>query len=165
VMFTPDRWFEYDKRHLVPGLEARYHAGAADAVIQTPQGPFGMAICKDLDFLELGRAYSRAGIGVLLVPAWDFTTDGWLHSRMAILRGVEGGYAIVRAAARGRLTVSDAEGRVVAEESSDALPQAMLTADVRLGAGRTFYGRMGDWFAWLCVAAALVLLALSLNPD
>ena len=49
-----------------------------------------VAICKDLDYPPLGRAYARAEVGLLLVPAWDFQNDGWLHSRMAVMRGVEG---------------------------------------------------------------------------
>ena len=47
---------------------------------------------------------------MLLVPALDFTGDGWLHSRMALVRGVESGLTVVRAAAYGRLTVTDAGG-------------------------------------------------------
>jgi hypothetical protein len=38
----------------------------------------------------------RGSLTLMLVPAWDFNADGWLHARMAVLRGVEGGYAIVR---------------------------------------------------------------------
>ena len=51
---------------------------------------------------------------LLLVPAWDFDVDGWLHGRMAILRGVESGFSIVRAPKQGILTVTDDRGRVLA---------------------------------------------------
>jgi cytochrome c554/c'-like protein len=36
---------------------------------------------------ELGRHYAALGVDALLVPAWDFDQDAWLHARMAILRG------------------------------------------------------------------------------
>jgi apolipoprotein N-acyltransferase len=89
---------------------------------------------------------------MLLAPAWDFIDDRWLHSRMALLRGVEGGYAIARSATDGLLTVSDAHGRIVAERASSESADVLLTASVPLRAGGTFYSQTADWFAWLCTA-------------
>jgi apolipoprotein N-acyltransferase len=112
-----------------------------------------------MDFPALGRLYGEAGVGLLLVAAWDFGRDGRLHARMAVVRGVESGFALVRTAQRGLLTVSDDRGRVVAEMPSGEGPEALLTARVAPGSGRTPYARWGDWFGWLCLlllAAALV---------
>jgi Apolipoprotein N-acyltransferase len=97
----------------------------------------------------------------MLVPAWDFNLDGWLHARMAVLRGVENGFALARAARNGLLTLSDSRGRILAEVGS--MPGQFVTTrgQVKLTPERTFYAQTGDWFAWLCVAT-LVLLALSL---
>jgi apolipoprotein N-acyltransferase len=160
-VFGPDGTvvLEYDKVHPVPGLENGYHEGGAIGLIAGTDVPTGVAICKDLDFVRLGRAHARAGVGLLLVPAWDFIKDGWLHSRMAVMRGVEGGYALARSATNGLLTVSDARGRILAELASSAAPEVLLTADVPVGRGGTFYSRAGDWFAWLCIAAALACAA------
>ncbi len=152
---------EYDKQHLVTGLEAGYHRGEAIGLIAGTTPPAGVAICKDLDFVPLGREYARAGVGLLLVPAWDFVNDGWLHSRMAVLRGVEGGFAVARSAAEGLLTVSDAYGRIVAERTSSEEPDVRLAANVPVGPGGTFYSRTGDWFAWLCVGGVVACIALS----
>ena len=152
---------EYDKRRLVPGLEAEYAQGEGPGLYKAPGGMTGIAICKDMDFAEVGREYSRAGVGLLLVPAWDFTRDGWLHSRMALMRGVEGGYSVARAAADGLLTGSDDRGRVLAERASDAAAQSMLLAKLPIGRGKTFYGENGDWFGWMCVMAASLVLALA----
>ncbi|MGH8182090.1 MAG: nitrilase-related carbon-nitrogen hydrolase, partial [Rhodanobacteraceae bacterium] len=108
----------YMKHHLVPGLESRYAPGNGYTMLGgTPR--IGMAICKDMDFPGMGRTYAARDAQLLLVPAWDFNVDGWLHSRMAIMRGVESGFAIARAARSGRLTLSDDRGRVVAEASSE----------------------------------------------
>lgn len=87
---------EYDKTHLVPGFEAKYRPGKGLGLLQMGERTWGTAICKDMDFPRLGRWYSGAGVGLMLVPAWDFVRDGRAHSRMAVLRGVEGGYAVVR---------------------------------------------------------------------
>jgi len=146
---------EYDKVHFVPGLEEGYRPGRSIGIIADAAAPIGVAICKDLDFVPLGRAYARAGIGLLLVPAWDFGKDGWLHSRMAVMRGVEGGYALARCASNGLLTVSDARGRILAERQSGESAEVLLTADVPVARGGTFYSRTGDWFAWLCLAFVL----------
>jgi apolipoprotein N-acyltransferase len=96
---------------------------------------------------------------LLLVPAWDFVNDGWLHSRMAVLRGVEGGYAVARGATHGLLTVSDARGRILAERSSSDSPDVLLAAIVPVGPGGTFYSHTGDWFAWSCIGAVVACIA------
>jgi len=156
VVFGPDGHIalSYDKMHLVPGLEAGYVSGRALGMIPGAVVPAGVAICKDLDFVPLGMAYARAGAGLLLVPAWDFGSDAWLHSRMAIVRSVEGGFALARTASDGQLTVSDPRGRIVAERASVSAPEVVLAAAVPLGGGGTFYSRTGDWCAWLCALTA-----------
>jgi apolipoprotein N-acyltransferase len=116
-----------------------------------------------MDFHDIGHAYAARDAQLLLVPAWDFGIDGWLHSRMAIMRGVESGFAIARAARSGRLTLSDDRGRVVAEASS-AQHDAELVGDLPLHDTHTLYARWGDWFAWLDLAALLVLLGMALRP-
>ena len=166
VVFGPggDVIFEYDKQHLIPGIEWGYRRGTSLGVLPGQSPPTGVAICKDLDFVPLGRAYAQAGVGLLLVPAWDFVRDRWLHSRMAVMRGVEGGYAIARTATDGLLTVSDRHGRIVAERASSEADAVLLNATVPVSAGGTFYSRTGDWFAWLCVIAALASFLFALMP-
>jgi apolipoprotein N-acyltransferase len=117
-----------------------------------------------MDFPALSRGYGKDGIGLLLVPAWDFVKDGWLHDRMAVLRGVEGGFAIARAARNGLLTVSDNRGRIVAERSSSSAPFASLIATVPIQPSMTVYDRFGDWFAWFTIALLLGLLVSLRRP-
>jgi apolipoprotein N-acyltransferase len=147
----------YAKHHLIPGLEGQYQPGTDYAMLAGTRT--GLAICKDMDFHDTGRAYAARGANLLLVPAWDFDVDGTMHSRMAVLRGVENGLAIARAAKRGNLTLSDNRGRIVAE-TSDAQGSAQLVADLPLHQSRTLYARWGDWFAWL----DLFLLAMIWLP-
>lgn len=152
----------YDKHHLIPGFEDKFTPGTAFEVLTgTPR--IGLAICKDMDFQDFSVAYGQRNAQLLLVPAWDFVADGWLHSRMAILRGVEGGFAIARAARSGRLTLSDDRGRVMAEASSEQ-GDAELVGNLPLRETRTLYARWGNWFAWLDVAGLLVLAGLVLLP-
>lgn len=160
VVFSPAGQVlaEYDKTHLLPGLESQYRPG--DQVVSVPVSGTnsGVEICKDMDFPKLTARYGQAEVGVLLVPAWDFVRDEQLHSRMAVVRGIEQGLTVVRSAQQGLLTVSDEKGRIVAEDSSSRASEVLLVAEVQAGSGHTLYGVAGDWFAWL----DLFLLALTL---
>jgi apolipoprotein N-acyltransferase len=140
---------EYDKVHLVPGWEDGTIPGKSLAVFKVNGDLWGTAICKDMDFHRLGRQYAQAGVKMMLVPAWDFIQDARFHSRMAVLRGVEGGYAIIRTAQEGLVQVSDDRGRILAEHASYSAPEVLLLAEVPLGQGSTYYARTGDWFAFL----------------
>jgi apolipoprotein N-acyltransferase len=141
--------FSYAKHHLIPGFENQYHAGTNYTMLGTTQT--GLAICKDMDFHDTGDAYAARGANLLLVPAWDFDIDGTMHSRIAMLRGIEYGFAVARAARRGNLTLSDDRGRIVAE-TSDAHRDAELVATLPLHQSHTLYARWGDWFVWVDLA-------------
>jgi apolipoprotein N-acyltransferase len=148
----------YDKHHMVPRFEDADQPGTTITVFDQPSGVWGMQICKDMDFPSLSRQYGARGVGLLLVPAWDFTLDGWLHDRMAVMRGVESGFTIVRAAKQGLLTVSDDRGRILAQQDAATVRFASLVATAPVRHDNTLYTRWGDWFAWLNGAGLLVLL-------
>jgi apolipoprotein N-acyltransferase len=97
-------------------------------------------------------------VGLLLVPAWDFTLDGWLHGRMAIMRGVESGFTIARAAKQGLLTLSDDRGRILGQQDAATARFASLVATAPVRHADTLYARWGDWFAWLNAAGLIVIL-------
>lgn len=155
-VFTRDDWRSYDKRRMIPGFESHFDLGQGPLIFEHDGVRYGVAICKDMDFPDLGRFY--AGVDVMLVPAWDFGVDAWLHSRMAVLRGVESGYSIVRGAREGVMTVSDAYGRVTAEAPSGPLTAYPVTLHPR-GPGPTLYARIGDIFGWAMLGFAGALIA------
>jgi len=152
----------YNKHHLIPRYEDHYTPG--DSYTMLDGAPrTGLAICKDMDFQATGRAYAVRNAQLLLVPAWDFGADGWLHSRMAIMRGVESGFAIARAARTGQLTLSDDRGRVLAEASSDGR-DAELVGNLPLHDTDTLYTRWGDWFAWVALVLTGICIVLAMVP-
>lgn len=157
-LFGPDgrHVADYVKHHLAPP-ERDYTAGAAWSVQAIDGLKYGLAICKDVHFAEMGRAYAALRAQVLLVPAWDFGEDGEYAARQSAVRNVESGLAQVRAARDGLLTISDAYGRVVAEKHSASLPGMTLLGRVPAAPAATLYARTGDLFGWLCTAAALLL--------
>jgi apolipoprotein N-acyltransferase len=150
----------YTKQHLIPGLETDELEPGHGPLRRLPDNTrLGLIVCKDLDFPGLVRDNRTAGAAVLLAPAWDMGRDGWLHSRMAVTRGVESGLWVARAGRYGHLTISDPTGRVVAEADATTEPGATIIADVGTGTAPTLYARAGDWFAWLCAVALAALLA------
>jgi apolipoprotein N-acyltransferase len=148
----------YDKEHMLPPFESNLKPGTTLTVLPRSQEKWGVAICKDMDFASPARLYGRAGVGLMLVPGWDFVVDGSWHGHIAVMRGVEDGFSIARAAKNGFLTVSDDRGRIVGEVSSSSASFATLLVDVPTAHSWTLYPLLGDWFAW--VAIALMMFAI-----
>ncbi len=141
----------YDKQHMLPPFESSLKPGTTLTVLQRGQQKWGVAICKDMDFTSPARLYGEAGVGLMLVPAWDFVVDRSWHGHIAVMRGVEDGFSIVRAAKGGFLTVSDDRGRIVGEAMSNSAPFATLLVEVPVAHRGTIYQALGDWFAWVAI--------------
>jgi apolipoprotein N-acyltransferase len=151
----------YDKQHMVPGLEDRFVPGSKPF---TRSDHTGVAICKDMDFQRTIRADAHRHPTLMAVPAWDFAGDRWWHARLAIMRGVENGFAVARAAKDGLLTLSDAYGRVLQKKATGGDGMVTLAGDLPRGPGDTLYHRIGDVFAWACIAVGAGLFGLAMLP-
>ncbi|NUT98171.1 MAG: acyltransferase [Saccharothrix sp.] len=138
---SPSTYLKHHDFASPPGRDLLVRAGA------------GIAICADVNLPDPIRDYAAAGTGLLLVPASDETDNGWQHSRTLLLRGVEHGQATVWSARTGALMIADGYGRVLADANTGGPgPVTTVVADVPVGPGATPYTRLGDWFAWLCLA-------------
>ena len=149
---------DYNKVHLVKGLERQFAPGNETGLFRFNNHQAGTAICKDLDFPDHIRKYGQGAAGILCIPAWDFRVDDWLHARMSILRGVENGFSEVRTARLGRLSISDHRGRVSSETGCTDGKRASLTGYVSLKNIRTFYSAYGDWFGIIMIVSACLLI-------
>ncbi len=65
---------------------------------------------------------------------------------MALLRGVENGFSLVRTARQGRLLVSDALGQVLHEANTSAGNRAVLIGTLPAYPMGSFYAKTGNWF-------------------
>ncbi|RDI50902.1 apolipoprotein N-acyltransferase [Nocardia mexicana] len=146
----------YAKHYLIPGLEDEFAAGTAYR--QVPGEPWSLTVCFDLDHPALVRANRNLGSTMLLVPALDFTDDYWLHSRMAVLRGIESGLAIARAPQLGELVASDARGHILASARTDTSRTTTVLATIPQPSAPTLYARFGDWFGWIAIALFAITL-------
>ena len=155
LSITPDgRIQRFDKRHPVPGLEDRFTPGHTSGLLGDARA---MEICKDMDFPGTILLDAAKGIRLMGVPSGDKGSDGWQHGSMAVMRGVEGGFAMVRPAHDGLVFASDAQGRFIALKKTAPTGPTMIVADLPLGPGATLYTRIGNLFPWLCVVCSLGL--------
>jgi apolipoprotein N-acyltransferase len=164
-LFSPDgrQVASYEKQHLAPPERRQhYSAGSSFTLFPIAGYSYGIAICKDMHFASLGRAYGVRHAAVMLVPAWDFDfLDEWLESRTTTTRGVENGYAVIRVGRESLLSVTDAYGRVIAERESRAMPGVDLLATLRVSPPvATPYTQTGNLLGWLCVAGAAMFVVI-----
>ena len=172
------RVFSYDKIHLVPFGEyvplrrwltfaekltaevGDFQPGSVYAVGEIPGGRFGVAICYEAIFPDEMRRFAANGARLLI----NLSNDGWFvgsaaaaqHLAMARVRAVENRRWVLRATNTGLTASVDPYGRVVALLEPEV--RGALAAPYGFRDDLTPYTRWGDWFAYLCVAAALTVL-------
>ncbi len=153
----------YDKHHPIPIIESRVKASSGVRHVETPVGRLGIQICYDLDFEDGTRKLANQGAQVILVPNIDPVSYGRIqhlqHSAMSPMRAVEANLWIARAASSGISQIIDPAGRII--RALEFNKPGILTADVRLRKGGTFYTKYGWLFSRICLlitAGFLVVL-------
>jgi apolipoprotein N-acyltransferase len=119
-------------------------------------------ICYELIFPYLSRAEVKNGAGLLV----NITNDAWYgktsapyqHFSMAVFRAVENRRALVRAANTGISGFIDPSGRITA--TTPIFEDAVITRDIQILKEITIYTRFGDFFAFICLAAAALTLLI-----
>ncbi|MGD9152772.1 MAG: nitrilase-related carbon-nitrogen hydrolase [Gammaproteobacteria bacterium] len=151
---------KYYKHHLVQFAEGQAKRGRD--LIQLPYKNYklGVAICHDMDFANPARKYGKLNVALLFVPAADFgiNSDAWWHARFALVQSISNGYALARAALFGYLTISDANGALIAKKPSKINEPTYMVVNVPLSCDLTFYAKYGNWFAWLCIVLCVLLI-------
>ena len=124
-------------------------------------------ICFEDVFPGLARDAANGDTDFLV----NLTNDGWFrqsaeqwqHMANAVFRAVENGVPLVRCANNGITCWIDAGGRVreiLRDNSRSVYGVAAMTVDIPIGERHapTFYHRHGDWFGWVCVVWAALLV-------
>ncbi|MBI2870429.1 MAG: apolipoprotein N-acyltransferase [Candidatus Omnitrophica bacterium] len=177
----------YDKIHLVPFGEylplgglfsflksydpriGEFSPGTEFTVFETGGTAFSILICFEDIFPGLARQFVRRGARFLV----NITNDAWFgdtaaphqHLEASIFRAVENGVSVVRSANTGVSCVIDPWGRVTAQVAET--PGGKLTFVEGVSSARlymrdpTCYTRVGDIFAWTCLAGTILALGLS----
>jgi apolipoprotein N-acyltransferase len=121
-------------------------------IVDTPYGRLATVICFDADFPALVRQAGQARADILLVPANDWRPVHIIHARIAELRAVENGAALVRATGNGITVAVDRLGQQLATADYFATDKLTMIAEVPTRGSATLYARIGDSFAYLCMA-------------
>lgn len=153
--------FSYVKTHPVPGIEAMASArgDGRPPTRDTEYGRLATVVCYDMDFPPLLRRVGRARADILLVPASDGKAIVQLHHVQAVFRAVENGVCMLRSARWGLSSAVDPLGRTLATMDDSLAAQKAMVAQLPIAGVATIYSRIGDLFAWLCVAGLLAAAA------
>ena len=159
ALITPqgEMAYEYEKT-------MSWYATTSDGIlhsVDTPYGRIGAAICFDMDFPGLIRQAARQNVDIMLVPAFDTYQTRVYHSEVGLLRGVEDGFSVIRMVNEGTSMAVDYRGHLLASQDFFTTPARILIVDLPTRGVSTLYGRLGDWFAWLCIITALASLLVS----
>jgi len=144
--------------------EFDFVAGAVPRVLQAGTVALGPSICFESTFPTLGWDLTRRGAQVLVV----ITNDAWFgktaaaaqHRQIAVLRAVENGRWVLRAASTGISSIIAPEGRIVSQ--AGLYQPAILTADVQLISRPAPSVRLGPAFGWTMAGLSLVILCAPL---
>lgn len=140
-------------------------------VLAKPDLRISALICFEDIFPHLAREYADEDTDFLV----NLTNNGWFgegaaqwqHAAGAIFRAVENGLPLVRCSNNGLTGWVDSHGRlrqVFRDDRGSIYGPGFLAAEIPLPAAGekrapTFYHEHGDWFGWVCVAIASVMLS------
>ncbi len=168
----------YDKLYLVPFGEyvpspfgfvtnvssetGDFVAGRELTLLRARDRPVGAFICYEAAFPHLVRRFAASGAQLFV----NLSNDGWFgrgpareqHLRLARMRAAENRRWLLRATNDGVTAAIDPAGRF-ARLLPNFQEAAAHTAFNYIDS-QTFYTRFGDWFVWLCAAAALASLKI-----
>jgi apolipoprotein N-acyltransferase len=120
----------------------------------------GVLVCYEAIFPELARDYVAQGTDLLV----NITNDAWFgrssapyqHLAMARFRAVENRIWLARAANTGISAFVTPTGRIL--QATEIFVPAQVSAQVGLGAGASFYRRMGDTVPMAFLAVSIFWL-------
>jgi apolipoprotein N-acyltransferase len=133
-------------------------------VLRAPNLSLGVGICYEILYPELARRQTADGADLLVT----ISNDSWYgkagaqeqHFDGAILRSVENGRALVRAAITGVTGIVDSRGRVKGILAAETV--GILTGTVPLRPETTSWTLWGHWLPPLADAGAAVVLLCGL---
>lgn len=126
-------WYPTDSDGVVP-------------VVETPYGRIATAICFDMDYPVLIHQAKNADI--MLVPAMDTKEIADFHTQVAVIRGIENGFSVVRQSNLGSSIAADYLGHPLAYQNYFRTSPRVMFSDVPVEGVSTLYGTTGEIFLW-----------------
>jgi apolipoprotein N-acyltransferase len=164
--------FPWLRKFLPPGI-GRFTAGKGPGVLNL-QGPGGQSwklgpvICYE-DILQgflrgVGQLHPNLLVNLTSDSWFGAETEPWEHLALAVFASVELRVSMVRAVNSGVSALIDPNGRLVQKSYADDPYRHPRSADgvvvdaPWMPGGHTVYVAVGNLFAYLCIAATLILL-------
>ncbi|MDI6772476.1 MAG: apolipoprotein N-acyltransferase [bacterium] len=152
----------YYKQRLVPFGEAGVVPGVDAQPVRTPEGTIGLVICYESAFPFMVRSTVAGGADLITV----LTNDGWFgrgagppqHAAHAVVRAVETGRSVARAANTGSSMLIGPDGTVLRSLPLDTA--GVLVASLPVGGPATPYVLWG----WLVAPAAAAVWVMAAAP-
>ncbi|MDZ7859322.1 MAG: apolipoprotein N-acyltransferase [Candidatus Krumholzibacteriota bacterium] len=143
--------------------QANFKRGREKTLFDSGKGKFGVLICFESTFPGYVRDYVRGGAEFLV----NITNDGWFgssrgplqHSETAILRAVENGVSVLRAANTGVSMYIDPTGRV--RKRLDLNVGGKIECSARSFASPTIYVRYGNTIFLVLVILSFAAVVIS----
>ena len=132
--------------------------------VNTPYGRLSTAICNDLHFPALLRQAGQKNVDILVAPFSDVPAIDTQDPAEAAYRTIENGFSTIRAAGEGLSMMIDPEGRTLASQDYFTTGSHVLLVTLPVHTEKTIYSRIGDLFAYLCVAGLAFLAAWAFIP-
>ncbi|MDQ7840717.1 MAG: apolipoprotein N-acyltransferase [bacterium] len=153
----------YAKQRLVPFGEAGVVPGVDAQPVRTPEGTIGLVICYESAFPFMVRSTVAGGADLITV----LTNDGWFgrgagpaqHSAHAVVRAVETGRSVARAANTGSSMLIGPDGTVLRSLPLDTA--GVLVASLPVGGPATPYVSWG----WMVAPLAVAVWVLAAAPE
>jgi apolipoprotein N-acyltransferase len=159
--------WEYLKARPVPGAESAHMVRSDGKLheLETPYGRLSSIICFDGDFPQLLAQAGTSSTDVMLDPSNDWRAiDPW-HTQMASFRAIEQGFNLIRQTSQGLSAAFDYQGRRLASMDDYHTTDYAMISEIPTKGVHTIYSRLGDWFAWVCMAGLALLTVQSLRRE
>ncbi len=172
----------YDKRHPVPFGEfipygqlltnlipvlgdmnpaEMLTAGKETAVIKAADYTFAPLVCFDSIFQDFSREAVKKGADIIFVAtndSWYKSTRGvYEHKNFSVLRAIETGRPVVRAANTGISCIIDPRGNTLAQ--TEPMVQDILYGKAFSCNTTTLYTLIGDVWLYLCIISVMAFCA------
>lgn len=155
-------------QRFVPTMVGNFSFGTEYDLLPFGEAKAGVMICFESHFPNLSREYVRQSADFLV----EMTNDGYLgntpvlrqHLASAVFRAIETNRPVLRVTNVGVTAFINERGEIL--DAAEPYTEATRVWAISKSDGeQTLYVKYGDWFAWLCSIASLVLLSLSFRKS
>ncbi len=161
--FPGDKWFPSLKE--INPMMGDFGRGPGPVPLLFPwkggELSLGVNICYEAILPEYMRGYAVKGVRLfvnLTKDSWfGDTFEPWQHFQLSVLRSIEHRIPMIRSTNTGLsgLVLPSGEAKVLSMPFEEAY--SVIEVPLLKDAENTLYTRLGDWFAWLMLFAALGL--------